>query len=148
MGNILQVQVDLPGHDLLDIGAVGIGAGGEQVVFIAEADGRQARDAGPHQQHLALIGGVQRNIVRHLRPGAYEAHVPHQDVYQLGQLVYFTLAQEAAHGGDAAVVAGGDLQARIILAHGAELEDAEGLAALADALLPEEQGRSQASIYK
>ena len=143
MGDILQIQVDLPGHDLLDIGAVGIVAGGEQIIFIAETDRRQPRDARAHQQHLPLVGGIQVHIVRHLRPGTHEAHVPHQHIDELGQLVYLTLAQKSAHRGNAAVIAGGDLQPRVILTHGAKLENTEGAIADLDkatSLKPEHAG--------
>src|SRR6185437_1704512 len=90
-------------------------------------------------------------LVRHERAGSDQAHLATKDVQELGELVEVGLPEELPDAGDARVVrhleeALGALvelhQLRLhrvrAVAHGAELDDLEGLAVAADAALAEQ----------
>ena len=106
---------------------------------VAPADLGQTGDAGAdaHAQSAgdAVEGG---HLLRNPRAGADEGHVALEDVEQLRQFIERGGAQELAHEGGALLIRQ-EIAFRIAgVGHGAELDDMEGLAATADALLQEE----------
>jgi hypothetical protein len=74
--------------------------------------------------------------------GGHQAHVAHQHVEELGQLVEPVGAQHAPHARDARVGAHGELQPETLGVdrHGAKLVDAKDLAVSTHAHLAEEDG--------
>ena len=70
---------------------------------------RRVGDARAHAQHLvAQLRRIQRDVARHLRPRADQAHVAAQHVDQLRQLVELGAAQERAGARDARIGADGE----------------------------------------
>ena len=117
-------------------------------VGIAVVEGGIGGDAGADGVEV----GVARIALHYLLDevgalgaGAYETHIAAQDVPELGELVEMVLADELADAGEACVVLLvvelGDAGGFSIGVHGAELVDAERLAAAAYALLGE-KGRA------
>ncbi len=106
---------------------------------VATADLGQAGDAGAdaHAQGAGdALEGV--HLLRNPRAGADEGHIALEDVEQLGEFIERGGAQELAHEGGALLIRQ-ELAFRIAsVGHGAEFDDAEGLAAAADAGLQEE----------
>ena len=106
---------------------------------VAPADLGQTGDAGADAHAQGAGGAVEGiHLLRNPRAGADEGHVALEDVEQLGELIQRGGAQELAHEGGAFFVRE-EIAFRIAsVGHGAELDDAEGLAATADAGLQEE----------
>ncbi len=128
-------------HDLLDIDPLRVGGAREQGALVAVGDRGRVGQAGAHRQHLvAQRGRVQRDIARHFRARADQAHRAGEHVQQLRQFVELGCPQDAAGARDARVGPDGELRAerRRVRAHAAELVDAKQHAVAPDALLPEE----------
>ncbi len=120
-----------------------VGAGG-----VALGDLGPAGDAGPDDVAQAEVGDRFLELLDELdllRPRADEAHVPFEDVDELGQLVDAELADECADAGHPGVPLGGEGGAVLlrVVPHAPDLVDREGLSAHPDALLGED-GRPRA----
>src|SRR5438128_8728669 len=99
----------------------------------------------PHLVTQVVVGDhrrERRDVFRHLRPWADEAHVAAQDVDELRDLVEAIAPEHGAQPRDAAAVVAQDgvRLARVEDAHGAELDETEEPAVKADTLLDEEDG--------
>lgn len=132
---VIKVVVEADEHLLKSIGIAVVegGIGGD-----AGADGVEVGVARVALHYLLDEVGA-------LGAGAYETHIAAQDVPELGELVEMVLADELADAGEACVVLLvvelGDAGGFGVGVHGAELIDAERLAAAADTLLGE-KGRA------
>ena len=109
---------------------------------------------GHARQHVQPAGGLCVVVLQRgqpLRPGPHQAHVPLQDVEQLGQLVHLGPAQETPCGSDPRVIPAHLLPLHHPLGagpHGPELVDAEHPAAEAGALLQEEHGAGGRQLHQ
>ena len=81
------------------------GLGGAAIAF----DLGETRDTGFHYaakfvsiQYTGEVGAV----LIHMGAGSDDAHMTHQDIYELGQLIQVTIAKKTAHPGDPGVVVG------------------------------------------
>lgn len=128
MADVELVETELFGQDALEVIVHDAGAG-EELFFVAVDDGGGAGDAGANgKDFTADIFGPTGGDGGIFGAGADKAHLAEQDVPQLRQLVDFGVAQPAAKGGDAGIVAGGEGQAVVAgggFVHGAEFEDFE-----------------------
>lgn len=99
----------------------------------------QAGDAGADAHAQAAGGGIKSShLLGNPRAGADEGHVALEDIEQLRQFIERGGAQELAHEGGAFLIRQ-EIAFRIAgVGHGAEFDDAEGLASPADAGLQEE----------
>ena len=100
---------------------------------------RGSGEAGAGLQHGHAVGRVPRCQSQALRPRPDQGHRAPQHVPQLGQLVERGAPQEGADTGDPWVMGDGQAGARGTDAHGAQLDQPERPAVLADPLLVEEQ---------
>jgi hypothetical protein len=114
--------------------------GGEQIFFLGKGEGGGTGDAGAAGQQSDLLFGDAGTR-------SDEAHVAAEDIEELGKLVEFPPAQQAADAGEALVADGGDagVPRGGGFEHGAEFEDGEGLSVAPDALLQEEDGAAAGS---
>src|SRR5580698_1520515 len=80
-------------------------------------------------------------IFQHVRPWSYNAHLPHQDIYKLRDLIETGVAEERANTGDAGIVPRSPAGIGVIVdIHRPELIAPEGLAKEAYSLLSEQNG--------
>jgi len=113
-------------------------------------DGGRSGDAGlGAENYFARSGeggrevrGVFWAVLRDFRARAHKAHFTAQNINKLRKLVELRSAEPSADGCDSGVVGCGDRGAGCVVDddHGAQLEDTEQFAALADARLAEEDG--------
>jgi hypothetical protein len=125
-----------PQRPAVDVGHVE----GEPVLprqHVSTLDLRTAGQAGAHLVAASLLRGVAIEIGRQQRPWADQAHVATQHVDQLGQLVEAGGAQPAAEAGDAGLVGAQVAVGVAVVAHGAQLVEAKGLAVTSRAHLCE-----------
>src|SRR5207247_1270931 len=104
-----------------------------------------------HQlEHAALFRAVRRDVARHFRTGAHEAHFADQHVEQLRQLIELRATEPAADASHARIAFDGEGQAAGggVAHHRAELPNAEGTAAVSHALLPEEDGTAVVPLHQ
>ena len=162
MADVEAVEAHFVGQDEVEV-VVHQVVRAEAGFFVVVGDGGGAGDAGADgEDFAAVVGGVGLEDLGVFGAGADEAHVADEDVPKLGQLVELGVTQPVAEGGDAVVAVGGDAGAGVAfgaLVHGAELEDLEDAAVLADAIAavvdgagvlaldaegdPEEEGREE-----
>ncbi|MNG83921.1 hypothetical protein D3C79_426540 [compost metagenome] len=125
---------------VLDLDAGIISIGGIAVHHLSPA-----ADPGPHNMTIHVERDLPLELIDEsalLRSRTDQAHVPFKDIEELRQLVDTQLADHLAHPGDTHVTVLGKLGAGFfrILAHAAELVDAEILVALPHTVLQEHHG--------
>ena len=110
------------------------------VVILTGAGGR-AFSAGADLKDPPLLRGVERDVFGRLRTRPHEAHVPHQHVHELRQLVEVPAPQESADPRDPGVVRGADVGGETVgvTDHRAKFEDREGEALATNADLTEQR---------
>ena len=81
--DVLQVDAEFVGHDLLDVGLFGMGGLRQEMVFVAVFDGSFIGDTGAHAENLSLFGGIEIDVFLYFGAGTYEAHLPQQYIDQL-----------------------------------------------------------------
>ena len=139
MFDVFEIILHFFGEHGLDVDAVGVLGGGEELFFVLIHDRRERGDAGRQQQGGVILRLILLHIARHLGSGAHKRHAAAEHVEDLGQLVQTVFAQDSAYFGDAAVAVRRDLRAERlgVLDHGAELEDPEMPSVGGDAFLTE-----------
>ena len=143
----LYVQADAP---VVDVPQVQLDAFFHVGVAAVAVDLGPAGDAGADLLADQVAGDLLLQVlhmVGNLRPGAYQAHLAHQDIEELGQLVHAGFADEAAENGFPGVGIGGPGGVAVgVYPHAAEFQHGEDLFVPADALLHEEHGAGAAEL--
>jgi hypothetical protein len=124
------------------------GLGGAAIAF----DLGETCDTGLHDaakfvsiQYTGEVGA----ILIHMGAGSDDAHMPRQDIQELGKLVQVTIAKKTAHPGDPGVVVGGLFGIRFgIDAHRPEFEAGEGTSKEAYPGLYEEDRSFRVKFYE
>ena len=137
MVQIVKVNLHLVGPDDVIVVGFRVSLLRQQLLLVAVFDAGRTGDAWAELQDAAVVAlqlvGVAGNVGA--RPN--EAHLPDEDVDQLGEAVHLAVAQPMAYAGDTWIVSRGDRVAFGLVVHSAKLADPERLAILSDALLHE-----------
>lgn len=92
---------------------------------------RKPGDAGTGHIAEIVIGYEVREflgVLQHMRPGPHDAHLPKQDIYELGKFIETGVTHEPAHTGNAGIILGRPPCICIIVdIHGPEFIAPEGL---------------------
>ena len=104
---------------------------------IASIDLGPAAEAGLHIEAASLLGRVKREVLHQEGPGADEAHLAAQDVEQLGQFIDGGGAQPSTERCEPLGIGEQGAAAIAGVGHRAELQQPEGFADVAGALLSE-----------
>lgn len=115
---------------------------------IAAVDLGPAAEAGHHVVAAGLLRGIQGQVLHQQGPGADEAHLAAQDVEQPRQFVDRGGPQPAAEGREPLGIGEQGAAAVAGVGHRAELQQPEGPAAVAGALLAEEGGGTEAPAHQ
>ena len=94
---------------------------------------RQPGQSGPHRQPPAVVGQGALELIEEFGafgPGPDQAHLAHQDVDELGELIDVAPAEEPADRGDPGIAGDAPGRAAVplaVLVHGPDLVDREDL---------------------
>ena len=126
---VLACHADLVGQHDVDVGLLGVLALREQLGLVAVDDRRHVRDPGARLENGAVVLRVHQDVLLELGTRAHQAHVAHEHVPQLRQLVDLGVAQEVPDPGDPLILAHRDAGAELggVVHHGPELDDVERL---------------------
>lgn len=132
----MEIDAQFVGHDLMDVGVLGIGRLREEIVFVAVLDGGFVGDAWPDAEHLSLLGGIEIDIFLYFRPGTHEVHIAAQHIDQLWELIEFVFPDQGAASRDTRVFANGKQAFAVASrAHASELKEPKGLSVFPNPLL-------------
>ena len=139
--HVLEIRLQLLGQDVLDVVLLGVDALRIELELVPAEDLARPHHARPHPEDLALRRRVEADEVGILRARADEAHVARHARSGAGAARRACVQRRtSAHPGHPRIALLGQARAQVVgvVDHGAELEDPEGPAVLADALLAEE----------
>lgn len=124
-------------HDLLDIGFFRMDGACQYLVFVSIMNRGGVGDAWANLEYPPLCRGIQTGVFFHLRSRPHQAHIPFQDVPQLGQLIQFVFSKKTAYRCNSGIAISDGQQAFFIraVAHASELVHLERHSKPADALL-------------